>query len=396
MNKIGTTSPWRLVWAGLAVAVAMGPGLAHDITFEPLGVTCGPAFFPRFCVLDLSGDGKTLLYPNALWTEAGGFVPIGGPAEGYQPTALSNDGSTVVGDVVRVDGPLGLRVEAAIWRGGDVWQPLGGLAGASPCGDSLSSAYDVSNGGTTVVGLAWIGDACSDAHAFSWNEATGMVDLGSIVEGRASRANVISPDSTRIAGWSDSEFGARLAAKWDDGAAAEWLTQDTASTQAGEAIGISGNGKFLVGADFSSSPSPGFPNGRNFEPWLWSEQSGLIGLGIAKGLRGDVIDGQHVAIDVSNAGDVVVGQTTLFNLGEQWAFIWLKTEGTRLLQDYVRAHTDPATAALLCPAKRGPFQPDCTRWDLWNVAAVSDDGKVLVGTGRNPDGLFEAYKITLP
>lgn len=379
-----------LVLIGLLALVA--PAFAQGVEFIPLGKTCGPAFFPTFCVVDMSGDGETVLFRDALWTEAGGMVPIEGPPGGFQVSALSDDGSTVVGNIRLMDPPLGPRNEAAIWLGGDQWQPLGGLPGATPCGTSYTSAFDVSADGSKVVGLAWIGVSCKDsAHGFEWTEATGMVDLGAIVDGRASRANVISADGAVIAGWSDSSFGTRYGAMMD-GDGWQWFEGGPESPNlVGEATGINSDGSVIVGGNYADGSNPL----SLFEAWMWTADTGVVSLGTAKGLRGDIVDGQHYSRDVSDDGGVVVGQTTLFNLGEQWATIWLEGTGMDMLQNYVRENTDPASAAVICDAERGPLQP-CTDWDFWNTAAVSNDGKTIVGTGRNPDGMWEAFMIKRP
>lgn len=377
--------------AGLAALISVPATAAEPAQFIPLGVKCGPAFFPRFCVIDLSGDGKTILYNDAVWTEAGGMTPIGGPPEGFQVVALSDDGSTVVGTILVNSDTLGFHEEAAIWRGGDSWQALGGLPGAVPCGSSYSASYDVSGDGKTVVGLAWLGSVCSGAHAFSWTEATGMVDLGSIVADRSSRANGISADGKTIIGWSDSDFGGRLGAIWEDDAAPRWFEPDGSSLFAGEAQGASSDGSVVVGGGFQNLNKP-----YSFsEPWKWTEASGVVSLGGVRGLRGDVIDGQHYSQDVSDDGKTVVGQVTLFLLGEQSAWIWTQGRGNELLQDYVRRNGTAQTRAQVCAGSRGPLQP-CNGWKFWNVAAISNDGSVIVGTGANPDGIFEAFMIKAP
>lgn len=388
----------RLALAALAVAVAVvgiAPSAAQTVQFTPLGVECGPAFFPTLCVVDMSGDGRTLLFRDRLWTADGQVLEIGAPPSGeFYVTALSDDGSTVVGDVLVTDGPLPPHLEAAIWLGGNQWLPLGYLPGSGPCGINLTSAFDVSGDGSKVVGLAWLEPDCAGtAHAFQWTEQTGMVDLGAIVDGRASRANAISADGNVIVGWSDSEFGSRLGAHFRDGGPWQWITPDGDTIQAGEALGASSDGSVIVGGGYFENS--GFSGAPAYEPWLWSEATGLIHLGTVKGLRGGVIDGQHYANDVSDDGSVVVGFDTLFNLGERWAFIWTRNGGIKMLQDYVRQNTDPATRAKICTAQRGPLQP-CSKWDFGTPTAVSNNGKIIVGTGRNPAGNWEAFKITLP
>lgn len=393
MRKSVSNGLKALVVVGLLGALAPVASLAAE--FSSLGVTCGPAFFPTFCVVDMSGDGNTILFQDRIWRVGSGFEAIG-PQGYYQVTALSDDGSTVVGDYYVTDSPLGPHTEAAIWLGGDNWRPLGGLPNSGPCGSSWTSAYDVSNGGEKVVGLAWVGQDCvGSARAFEWTEENGIVDLGSIAANRASRANQISADGGVIAGWSDAPSGARLGAFWDHGAPPVWITPKLVPVAAGEVTGINSDGSILVGGGFSDNSNPTNPASTAFEPWLWSEATGLIHLGTVKGLRGALIDGQHYSRDVSDDGSVVVGQDTLFQLGEQWAFIWTKKDGIKALQDYVRARTDPATKAKLCPAQRSVLQP-CSQWDLWNTAAITNDGKTIVGTGRNPQGNWEAFKVTLP
>ena len=41
------------------------------------------------------------------------------------------------------------------------------------------------------------------------------------------------------------------------------------------------------------------------------------------------------------------------------------------------------------------FDLDLTGWDLWGAAGVSDDGRVIVGVGLNPQGKVEAWLAVL-
>ncbi|MBP7147211.1 MAG: hypothetical protein KBD01_06680 [Acidobacteria bacterium] len=376
----------------VAGALAAPVALAETARFIPLDVTCGPVFFPVFCAVDMSGDGNTVLFRDRI-SRNGVVEMIGGPAEGWDVVALSDDGSTVVGNIAVEDPVFGWVMQAGIWLGGDTWRPLGALGGSEPCGTDWSSAYDVSGDGSRVVGLSYIGPAaCVDAHGFAWDEQAGMVDLGSIVPERYSRANAISADGQVIVGWSDQTTGSRAGAKWDHGAGPEWFLPEHSRVFAGEATGVSSDGRFIVGGEYSAPPATG-----NFgpwaEPWLWSAETGVVPLGTVKGFRGSVIDGQHYARDVSDDGSVVVGQDTLFLTGEQWAFIWTGQTGISALQDWVRARTDPATQAKICSIKRGMLP--CSGWNFWNTAAISNDGKTIVGTGANPDGMFQAFMIKI-
>jgi uncharacterized membrane protein len=79
-----------------------------------------------------------------------------------------------------------------------------------------------------------------------WDEANGMVDLGSIVTGRSSRANAISANGTVIVGWQDEPTGTRSGAKWVDGV--ESFITDGNGNNVGEAGGISADGNTIIGA----------------------------------------------------------------------------------------------------------------------------------------------------
>ena len=62
---------------------------------------------------------------------------------------------------------------------------------------------------------AW--DGCSIAHAFRWEESTGMVDLGSSVAGQASLANGVSADGKVVVGYQEHATGFTQGARWVDG-----------------------------------------------------------------------------------------------------------------------------------------------------------------------------------
>ncbi len=87
---------------------------------------------------------------------------------------------------------------AAIWQDGSNWKTLGGVPGGQVLDNNLSTAYSVSGDGSVIVGLAWVANA--RAHGFRWDAHNGMVDLGSL-QGRDSRANIISADGNIIFGW---------------------------------------------------------------------------------------------------------------------------------------------------------------------------------------------------
>ena len=120
------------------------------------------------------------------WLPTTGVVYVGG----QKAEAVSRDGHTIAGTA------YGERnvTQAAIWQRAAEWRLLGSIVpNAAPCDDLLSSTYDTSDDGTVIVGLAWNG--CTFARAFRWEQATGMVDLGSTVAGE------LEPRQRRLRRW---------------------------------------------------------------------------------------------------------------------------------------------------------------------------------------------------
>ena len=94
--------------------------------------------------------------------------------------AVSDDGQTVLGsDLPNPDGVNG--PVAALWKASTgTWQSLGYLPDALNC-PSKSDGYELSADGSVAVGLSW--DGCS-GRGFRWTEATGMVELEGLANGR--------------------------------------------------------------------------------------------------------------------------------------------------------------------------------------------------------------------
>jgi len=174
---------------------------------------------------------------------AGGFywMPTTGVifAGGVQASGVSRDGHTIVGwarDASRIQ-------QAAIWTRGTEWRLLGSFAGsAGPCDTSLSQATGVNRDGQTVVGFAYSG--CTSAHAFRWQESTGMVDLGSTVQGRPSRGLGVSADGTVVVGDQTTAEGFSQGARWAGGRQ-ELMTGPEGP--AGSALAANPDGSIVVG-----------------------------------------------------------------------------------------------------------------------------------------------------
>jgi probable HAF family extracellular repeat protein len=142
------------------------------------------------------------------WMPTSGDVFIGG----ISASAISLDGRVIAGTALDAN-----RIQqAAIWQRATEWRLLGSIApNAQPCDNLLSSVFGASADGSVLVGLAWNG--CRIARAFRWEEQTGMVDLGSTVEGQSSRADAVSGDGRVIVGFQEHPTGFRQGARWVDG-----------------------------------------------------------------------------------------------------------------------------------------------------------------------------------
>lgn len=330
----------------LVVAAAVTAS-AQDASFTVIDVWGGSA-------TDVTGDGtivagNTGYYGSCFtWTEAGGIVDIGGNAG---MVTISDDGSAV--SAILED--LGLQY-AGLWLGGTSWQNLGGIGGQS--GTSVSTNYGISGDGSTVTGLAWV-DA-GTAHAFSWTQATGMVDLGSL-GGESSRANGISADGSTIVGWDqDPNTGWWRGVRWVNGV--ESLLDPNG--WGGNAFGVNSDGTIIVGG--------GYPTNSE-HAYLWTEADGFTDLGMLSGWMS-----LAEARDVSDDGSVVVGFSGGFM--DYNAFIWTESTGMVKLYDYL---TDLGV----------------TTHQGWTVAyanAVSDDGTVIVGSVQDASWNLYPFVATIP
>ena len=292
------------------------------------------------------------------WMPTTGVVSVGG----ISADAVSRDGRTIVGearDSQRVQ-------QAAIWQRAAEWKLLGSVVpNAVPCDLLLSTALDSSDDGKVLVGLAWNG--CSFARAFRWEESTGMVDLGSTVQGRSSRANGVSGDGRVILGWQEHPLGYRQGARWVDGR--QTIFSGPADI-VGEAWGANRDGSLIVGQTCR------FGDVTDQSAWVWTPAGGVVCLPPPRNRL--PLGSIGMAFATSEDGRVIVGAQG-FGL-EREAVIWIDRT-PHYLRDYLRANGVP-----------NAFE------DWINTGAVtgmSHDGRILVGYGAGPRD-FTGYIVILP
>ncbi len=206
---------------------------------------------------DMSPDGRWVV------GELGEFSPTGTylydtltgtlltlPPEAIYATAVSDDGTVVLGDMPDPDDPDPvLGTVAARWTAATGWQSLGYLPNALEC-PSRSDGYELSADGSVAVGLSW--DGCN-GRGFVWTEATGMLELEPLANGNC-RASVISADGTLIGGFAQGTQS-RTPTVWDGATQQGELLDPPDGDAIGEIHGISDDGSILLGEWLTMEPT---------------------------------------------------------------------------------------------------------------------------------------------
>lgn len=257
------------------------------------------------------------------------------------------------------------------------WTQLGNLGYTSDV--SVSSAYNISGDGSTVVGLAYTGDGATIiAHATAWTE-DGPIDLGSKFSGEYTRANAVSYDGSVIAGLQD-KLGPWHAAVWyrnEDGTytepqyifAEEGMTDDDVDFDdtndmwakiPGYAQCVSSDGKWIGGSGTYGSVLDC--------PWVWSEETGLKLIG-EHGYGGGCVS------DMNNDASVLVGWG---GTGES-GWIWTEELGQMNINTFVEKMLEVELDGV----------------SLCSVYDMSPNGRYLVGYGIDSNSQFFGYRIDL-
>jgi probable HAF family extracellular repeat protein len=313
-----------------------------------------------FSIVGTFFDGGAL-----SWMPTSGTTDLGGRTG----ESISLDGKTIVG---RALDSRGLE-NAAIWQSGRNWRVLGSFRpDALPCDQLLSGTFGASDDGSIIVGLGW--DGCRTAHAFRWEESTGMVDLGSTTA-NSSRANEVSGDGRVVIGWQEGATGFRQGAKWID--RQQELIRNSAGRNVGEAYAANRDGSIIVGQNCDAfNPNPVDVTTR--AAWKWTASGGVQCFPITRPSTLPNLPYNTLMLDTSDDGRVIVGAFS-FGLDSE-SLLWLNDQGF-FLRDYLREHGHP-------DAFRG--------WiNTGFLTAVSPDGRTLVGYGAGPR-TFQGYIVILP
>jgi len=185
--------------------------------------------------IDVSADGSIFVYnrgngrasdgwPQSVYLYSPGqyntFLGRYGGIKSTQPTAISADGTVVVGEVDSNQGNTGF-----------LWTAATGMVG---CGDSWDYPSDVSGDGSVIVG--------GGNGAWMWTQPQGLQQLGDLTSNTSydSYARAVSMDGTSIVGQANGE-----AFRWteDEMVGLGFLPGGTSS----EALGVSADGSVIVG-----------------------------------------------------------------------------------------------------------------------------------------------------
>lgn len=253
---------------------------------------------------DLAYAQCTQSSPCATLTKIGTGVAIGtggtiGPSgipEAFLPaffrvTAISNDGSVVVG-TARALNPQNNK-------GAFRWSRTGGLVELG-----AGAALDVNGDGSVVVGA-------SDGGAFRWTSA-GLVNLGPL--GQSGIASNVSSDGSVLAGSFKLDPFRSGAFRWTSAAGLTGL-----GTLGGkECFGhdMSSDGSTVVGESELKSDSSPAPR----HAFRWTSETGMEDLGTLGGIT-------STANATNSDGSVVVGSSTKTASINMHAFRWTKATG---------------------------------------------------------------------
>ena len=306
----------------------------------------------------VSPDGSLVVTTRSVWTPQTGHISF--PASEVWSRDISNNGVAAG----LFCGGTGTCYEAFRWTAETGIQGLGSLPGIPPWGDS-SDAYAISADGSVLVGYS---SSAEGNQPFRWTAETGMIGLGHLgmnTDG-TSAAWGVSADGSVITGVSQSTSGVE-AFRWMAAGGMVGLGDLAGGEFHSEARAISSDGHVIVGQSKGAA---------GMEAFRWTAASGMLGLGDLPG--GDFLSTAWAA---TADGQIVVGESSTSPLTLE-AFIWDGVHGMRRLYDVL------ATRHGLGDALAG--------WSLTSVSDISDDGRVLVGYGFNPDGDIAGFAVVIP
>lgn len=303
----------------------------------------------------MSADGSTVVGNGGassdnpwIWTRTGGIRPLigrGGSGLNVSAFGISGDGRTVVGaahgDPVR-------------WRDEGKPENLPQLAG-----HYYGWATGVSTDGSAIAGTTAVKSA-AHPRAWRWTADSGIAELGNLGKD-FTRVLGMSADGNAVVGWGATDQDQR-AFLWTPETGMQNLGTYTGDSWS-HANAVSADGRTVVGTDTSSG----------WKGFVWTAEAGMSLITAPTAFV------STDAFSVSADGRVVVGSFWNSGGGPSTAMYWTATGGVRSIAELL--------------ASNGI---DTTGWTLFLALDVSDDGLTITGQGRNPQGITEAWIATIP
>lgn len=345
----------RTIMVTVAAALAALTCRAWAASVTDLG--CG------FCPTAVSADGTTVVgydYSTGVnqayrWTQACGMAALGYLPGGGTSLALavSADGTVVAGCGTSTSG-----IQAFRWTKSGGMVGLGNLPGLDNLPGCGSEANGVSADGTVAVGMG-------GNMAFRWTQNGGMVGLGHLPSGICSQATAVSADGSVAVGYDQILVGNGNSVykpfRWTQAGGMVDIG-GLPGTYTGSAIGVSADGSVVVGNDI-------FTTTGKVEAFRWTQGGDIVGLGALPGCT------ESHAMGVSADGSVVVGYCDSSGMK---AFIWDQTNGMQSLLSVLES--DGVRMA---------------GWSLLEAVGTSADGKIVLCVAEDPSGQSHALLADL-
>jgi probable HAF family extracellular repeat protein len=195
-----------------------------------------------------------------------------------------------------------------------------------------------------------------------------MVGLGNLTPNQNSHdaAFGVSADGAIVVGRSGDDL-THEAFRWTAATGMVGLGDLPGGGRSSTAFAVSADGSVVVGTGESASGT---------EAFRWTAATGMVGLG-------DLTAAPFTsrATVISSDGKTIYGSSAGQGINEQ-GWVWTESSGMRTLDDVL--------------INDFGLTQELQGWRLWRISDVADDGLVLLGRGRNPDGDPEDFVVAIP
>ncbi|MFN0010411.1 MAG: hypothetical protein ACKVS8_02075 [Phycisphaerales bacterium] len=377
-----------LLVAALAAGAMPWTVLGQPVAFEGLGFLDG---FPQISVAwGISADGSTIVGESIsgvsqpgteAWRRVGSgtISPLGTLNPTFFSSAVfgvSGDGRYAAGQSLQVDGGInlynvGVRCDTQ-GLPNPKWRSLGALPGAV----NNSTAFAISADGSRLAGVAKsiVNNEETD-QAFRYVVTSDspfagtMTGLGFLPGTTTSQGSAISADGNIVVGASLNPFtGFVHAFTWTAPGPLQALPEPPGMTGLSVASGISGDGSTIVGGYAAGGA------GQRAVRWTSAYGGELL-----PELAGAPATPNSGARGASGDGRIIVGYATSNDPTADGEAVAWTYRGVM-----------PIKAALTSAGV------DTAGWSLFWANAVSADGRIVVGYGRDPQGRTQAWRAVLP